>query len=142
VPTKSGREREEAFAAVESAASALPGVVRARKYDGSPVLQLDGCFVAGLAMHRSAEPDTLVVRMTVEDRALFLADAPDIYYVTAYYEPYPVVLVRLARIDRDALGELIAISWRLTSTKTRKKGRSNARRSGSGRGSPLPPRQH
>jgi hypothetical protein len=36
---------------------ALPGVELATKHDGSPVLKADGMFMAGLAMHPSAEPE-------------------------------------------------------------------------------------
>ena len=32
----------------------LPDVQATTRYDGSPVLKLGGCFLAGLAMHPSA----------------------------------------------------------------------------------------
>ena len=105
------------FDAVMAIGLLLPGVQAATKYDGSPVLKLGGCFMAGLATHRSAEPDTLVVRADLDERALLLDEAPETYYVTDYYRPYPVVLVRLSRVDRDALGDLLMVSWRLTSAK-------------------------
>jgi len=105
------------FHIVQSVGLALPRVETGTKYDGSPVLQLDGCFMAGVATHRSAEPDTIVVRCGFDDRELLLQDAPDAYYVTDYYRPYPVVLVRLSRVDRDALSDLLSISWRLTAEK-------------------------
>ena len=73
-----------------------------------------GSFMAGLATRSSAEPDTLVVRATYEDRELLLQDAPETYYLTDYYQKHPVVLVRLSRIDRDALRDLMWVSWRLT----------------------------
>ncbi|PYR37121.1 MAG: hypothetical protein DMF90_07905 [Acidobacteria bacterium] len=98
---------------------ALPDVEAATRYDGSPLLKLGGCFMAGLATHPSAEPGTLVVRMDFEERAWLLEDAPDTYYLTDYYRSIPVVLVRLARIDRDALHDLLSVSWRLTLPKTR-----------------------
>ena len=79
--------------------------------------------MAGVATHPSAEPDTLVVRAGYEEREWLIADAPETYYVTDYYRSYPLVLVRLSRIDRDALRDLLAVSWRLTSAKTRKRGR-------------------
>jgi len=79
--------------------------------------------MAGLATHHSAEPDTLVVRATFDDRELLLEDAPEIYYVTEYYQAHPVVLVRLSRVDRDALKDLLSVSWQLTAAKTRKRGR-------------------
>lgn len=111
------RTREDAFHLVRAVGLALPGVEAATRYDGSPVLTLGGCFMAGLATHRSAEPGTLVVRAGFDDRALLLEDAPETYYLTEYYEKYPLVLVRLARVDRDALHDLLSVSWRLTAAK-------------------------
>jgi len=107
-----------AFDAVRKIGLALPGVEAVIRYDGSPTLKLDGCFMAGLAGHRSAEPDTLAVRVSLEERALLLEDAPETYYLTDYYRPHPVVLVRLSRIDREALRDLLSVSWRETSPKT------------------------
>lgn len=103
----------------------LPGVQAATKYDGSPVLKVNGVFVAGLAMHATAEPDTLVVRSGVEDREGLLADAPETYYLTSYYRRYPLVLVRLGRVSPEALRELLAASWRMAVAK----GTRGARRS-------------
>jgi hypothetical protein len=109
-----------AFDVVRTIGLALPGVEAVLKYDGSPTLKLDGCFMAGLAGHRSAE-HTLAVRIPLEERALLLEDAPETYYLTDYYRPHPVVLVRLSRIDREALRDLLSVSWRATSPKTGKR---------------------
>jgi hypothetical protein len=98
----------------------LPDVEATTKYDGSPVLKVGGCFVAGLATHRSAEPDTLVVRTDFDERQWLIDDAPDSYYVTDYYRNYPVVLVRLSRIDQGALRDLLSVSWRLAMAKARR----------------------
>lgn len=80
--------------------------------------------MAGLATHPSAEPDTLVVRYELEERKQLLEDAPETYYLTDYYRRYPLVLVRLSCIEPDALRDLLSVSWRLTSTKVRKRGQS------------------
>jgi hypothetical protein len=109
----------DAFEAVRAPGLALPDVEAAKRYDGSPVLKVRGVFMAAIATHPSAEPDTLVVRAEFETRALLLEDAPETYYVTDYYERYPVVLARLSRIDADALHDLLASSWRLSVAKTR-----------------------
>ncbi len=58
--------------------------------------------------------------MSPDDRALLIADAPDTYYVTDYHRKHPVVLVRLSRIDRDALRDILTVSWRLTAAKSRR----------------------
>jgi hypothetical protein len=113
MPTKAA----DTFERVRSVGLALPDVEATTKYDGSPVLKVRGCFMAGLATHPSAEPQTLVVRIDLEEREWLLQDAPETYYVTDYYEKYPLVLVRLSRIDRDALRDLLSVSWRLGAAK-------------------------
>ncbi len=110
-----------AFDIVRTIGLELPGVEATTKYDGSPVLKLDGIFVAGLAMHPSAEPDTLVVRSEPEDREALVEDAPETYYLTDYYRSYPLVLVRLKRVEPDALRDLLSVSWRMTMSKTQRR---------------------
>jgi hypothetical protein len=104
----------DAFEPVRTVGLALPDVQATTKYDGSPVLRVRGSFMAGLATHRSAEPDTLVVRVGIEEREWLMQDAPETYYLTDHYRSYPLVLVRLSRIDREALSDLLLVSWRLT----------------------------
>ena len=101
----------------------MPDVEGTTKYDGSPVLKLDGCFI-GLATHPSAEPSTLVVRFGCEEREWLIADAPETYYLTDYYRSYPLLLMRLSRVDRVALHDLLSVSWRLTSLKVPNRSRS------------------
>ena len=75
---------------------------------GSPALKLGKRLVACLAIHRSAEPGSLVVRTDFEQRSALLGDDPETYYVTDHYAKHPVVLVRLARLQRDQLRDLLA----------------------------------
>jgi len=107
----------DVFEVVSAVGLALPGVAAATSYDGSPRLKVDGMFMAGLATHPSAEPNTLVVRADLDQREMLLEDAPDIYYLTDYYRKYPLVLARLARMDREALNDLLSVSRRLTLAK-------------------------
>ena len=60
--------------------------------------------------HRSAEPDSLVVRLTFVDRDWLLQSRPDVYYIKPHYLNYPCVLVRLPKIRMNALRELLQIS--------------------------------
>jgi hypothetical protein len=116
-----------AFETVRTIGLALPEVEVTTNWAGAPVLKVCGCFMAGLASHRSAEPGTLVVRCAVDERELLLEDAPDTYYLTDYYRPYPLVLVRLSRLDRDALRDLLSVSWRMAMAKARKPARTGRR---------------
>src|SRR5262245_11093795 len=117
---KSRPPKPDAFSIVREVGLSLPGVEEMTRYDGSPVLKVNGMFVAALASHWSAEPNTLVVRTELDERELMLADCPDTYYVTDFYRNYPLVLARLARLPHDALRDLIATSWRITKGKAKK----------------------
>ena len=75
---------------------------------GSPALKLGKRLVACLAVHRSAEPGSLVVRTDFEQRTGLLSDDPETYYVTNHYTQHPVVLVRLARVQPDQMRDLLA----------------------------------
>ena len=122
--TPARQTRADEFEAVRRAGLALPDVEAGTKYDGSPVLQVKGAFMAGLAAHHSAEPGTLVVRVDLEQRECLLEEAPETYYLTEHYQSHPVVLARLSRLHADALRDLLSVSWRLTLLKTRSRGPS------------------
>jgi hypothetical protein len=42
-----------------------------------------------------------------------IEDAPDTYYLTDYYRSYPLILVRLSHVTRDALRDLLSVSRRM-----------------------------
>jgi hypothetical protein len=111
----------KSFDAVKRIGLTLPGVEAVIRYDGSPTLKAGGCFMAALASHHSAEPDSLVIRMDLADRQALLEDAPETYYLTDYYERHPVVLARLSQLNSDALHDLLSVSRRLTLAKARKR---------------------
>ena len=104
------------FDAVEKLASGLAGVERSTMY-GSPALKVRGQLLACIAVHKSAEPHTLAVRIDFDRRAEMIAADPDVYYLKDHYLNYPVVLVRLSRIHPDALRDLLGASWRIVTAK-------------------------
>jgi hypothetical protein len=118
--SRPAKQAADPFGVVRAVGLTLPEVEATTRYDGAPVLKTGGCFMAGLASHHSAEPGSLVVRIDLEDRDALLEDAPDTYYVTDYYQRHPVVLARLARLNRDALRDLLSVSRRLTLAKARR----------------------
>src|ERR1700685_2619942 len=81
---------------------ALPDVVDGTAY-GAPALKLGGKLVACIPTNKSAEANSLVVRIDLEHRAELLRRQPGIYYITAHYAPHPTVLVRLSKITRTEL---------------------------------------
>jgi len=105
------------FEAVRKLARELGDVEDSTAY-GSPALKVRGQLLACIAINKSAEPASLAVRIGFEDRAELIASAPDIYYLTGHYENYPVVLVRMSRIQADALKDLLRMGWSFVSAKS------------------------
>jgi hypothetical protein len=67
--------------------------------------------------HKSAEPDSLVLRLDFADRDAMTAEDPKTYYLKDHYVDYPCVLVRLKHIHRDALRDLLRASWTFMTAK-------------------------
>jgi hypothetical protein len=99
------------FDAVQALRREFPDLQESTMY-GAPALKLGKRLVACLAVHRSAEPGSLVVRTDFEQRDALLAEAPETYYLTDHYVNHPVVLVRLSRIQHDQLRDLLAAGRR------------------------------
>jgi hypothetical protein len=94
---------------------ALPGVDVTTSW-GAPDLKVRGKMFACGAIHKSAEPETLVVRMDFDQRDELIAADPDTYYLKEHYVDYACVLVRLRRVHPDALRDLLLMGWRFIST--------------------------
>ncbi len=91
---------------------------------GALALKVRGSLLACTAIHKSAEPDSLMVRIDFEQRGALLAEAPETYYVTDHYVNYPAVLVRLSQIRRDELRDLLDSAWRFVTSQKKRTARS------------------
>jgi hypothetical protein len=97
------------FEFVRSIATALPEVKDASSRLGL-ALKCKGRLLACEAIDKSAEPNSLMVTLSLKRREALLAQNSDTFYLTGHYAPYPAILVRLSRIKRSALKELLAES--------------------------------
>jgi len=102
------------FETVRKLGLALPDVEEGTTYR-SPALKIRGHLLACMTSHKSAEPNSLAVRVGFDQRDELIAADPGTYYVKPHYVDYPVVLVRLSRIHRDALRDLLQTAWRVVS---------------------------
>ena len=55
-----------------------------------------------------------------EQRDELIAAQPDVYYVTDHYVNYPCVLVRLSRVHRDSLRDLLGMAARFVGETAKK----------------------
>jgi hypothetical protein len=99
------------FDLVRDAAAALPGVEVTTSW-GAPALKVRGKMFVCMATHKSAEPDTLVVRMDFAQRDALIEEDSQTYYLKDHYVDYPCVLVRLSGVHPDALRDLVHTAYR------------------------------
>jgi hypothetical protein len=104
------------FDAVRKIGLTLAGVEASTAY-GAPALKVHGKLLACVPAHRSAEPNSLAVRVGFDDRSELLAAAPDVYYVTDHYLNYSAVLVRLSCVTPDVLRDLLGMAYKFVTAR-------------------------
>jgi hypothetical protein len=102
------------FDTVRSIGLTLPDVEATSSTRGHG-LKLKGRLLACQAVHKSAEPNSLMVRIGPKRRQELLAKNPETYYLTDHYVGYPAMLVRLSRITPRTLKELLTEAWEFVS---------------------------
>lgn len=104
------------FDSVRSIAGTLPGVSESALH-GKPSLKVKGKLLAWVPVHSSAEAGCAAVRIDFAQRAGLLRKSPQTYYITDHYIRYPIILVRLALIEKDELEALLQRSWEVVAGK-------------------------
>jgi hypothetical protein len=92
---------------VRAIALALPNVEEGTSY-GTPALKVKGKLFVRLR----EEPDSLVIKMPFDQREGLMAEDPEAYYITDHYRDYEYILLRMSKVPRGALGELLQIAYR------------------------------
>lgn len=90
-------------------AQTLPAVEVATWY-GTPGLKVAG---KGFARLRTEAEGGLVLMCSVEEKERLLESGEPAYYTTPHYDGYGSIIVNLAKVNREALHELILQAWRI-----------------------------
>jgi hypothetical protein len=106
---------------------ALPDTEEATAW-GTRVLKVHGRIFTAIPINKAAEPGSLSVHVDFAVRDEMIAEQPDIYYTAAHYENYPCVLIRLARINRGVLEDLLRMSHRFVATQSKARSVKKSRR--------------
>jgi hypothetical protein len=101
------------YSVVRDFALALPDV-REHINKLGPGLKAKGRLFAWPPPHKACEANSLAVRIGFDEREGLLSEEPDVYYLIDHYLKHPIVLVRLGKIKRAALKELLKSSWQYT----------------------------
>jgi hypothetical protein len=92
---------------VRELALALPSVEEGTT-SGTPVFRVRGRFLARMR----EDGQSLVLRMGRSEREVLTRARPAAYFFTEYHAESPLVVVRLAAVDREELAEHLAEAWR------------------------------
>lgn len=75
---------------------------------GTPGFRVKGKFLARIR----EDGETLAIKCGDDERDFRMKADPDTFFVTDHYRGYPVVLVRLNRVNEGDLREIIEQAWR------------------------------
>lgn len=110
---KAGKPRARSgvsVAVLRKLALELPDVVDGTTERGI-AFRASGRMLLCSAIHKSAEPGSIVVRVSAEQRERLLAEHPDALYLPQHYASSSAVLARLSRLDRTLLREILSAAW-------------------------------
>jgi len=86
----------------------LPGTQQSSSY-GTPSVKVLGKI---LSRWRTEAEGALAIRCDFLDRQILLQADPEAFFLTDHYRNYPMILVRLDRVDAEALTDLVERGWR------------------------------
>jgi hypothetical protein len=94
------------FETVREIAGELPGAVESTSY-GTPAFKVGKC----LFVRQHQDGESLVIKIDPAHRSMRMKADPEIFYITDHYLNYPYMLVRLSKVAREDLRELIEDAW-------------------------------
>ena len=97
------------WADVVAIGTELPQVEESTWYR-TPALKVKG---KGFLRLKEDGESLAVPVLDLEDKDALLRSDPEVFFTTPHYDGYAYVLVRLDRIGRDQLAELVEDAWRL-----------------------------
>jgi hypothetical protein len=95
------------YGTVRDLALALADVEEGSSY-GTPAMRVKGKLFVRLR----EDPDSLAIRMPFEQRTKLMRSNPKTYYITDHYRDYEWMLVRLSKVEAEAMKELLEIAHR------------------------------
>ena len=96
------------FDTVRAIAGELPGAVEGTSY-GTPAFKVGKC----LFVRQHQDGESLVIKIEPAHRSMRMKSDPESFYITDHYLNYPYMLVRLSKVSRDDLRELLEEAWEL-----------------------------
>ncbi len=101
------------FDTVRQIARELPGAVESTSY-GTPAFKVG----KNLFVRQHQDGESLVIKIDRDQRSMRMKADPETFYITDHYLNYPYMLIRLAKVEREDLCELLEDAWELSAPKS------------------------
>src|SRR5437588_9108232 len=101
------------FDTVRAIAQTLSGAEESTSY-GTPAFKVKGKLFA--RQHQDGE--SLVIPMDFDEREEMMSAAPEKFFITDHYLNYPWMLVRMSKVSKDELRDLLIGAWRRVAPKS------------------------
>ena len=95
---------------VRQLALSLPDAVERTSY-GTPAFFVKKKLFARLL----EDADTVVIKIDFAQRQILMQAKPQTYFITDHYLNYPMMIVRLSKVTRTALRDLLKDAWEYAS---------------------------
>jgi hypothetical protein len=84
----------------------FPGVEEGTSY-GTPAFRVKGKFIL-----RQREDGDLAVKIGFDNAEMLMSANPTIFYTTDHYRGYPTVLIRMSKVTKQQLADVLEMAWR------------------------------
>lgn len=93
---------------------AMKNVEESTSY-GTPSLKVKKKFLLRL----KEDGESIAIKIGFDERDMLMAADPEAFYVTDHYVPYPAMLVRLSKVTRDQLRDVLNLAYAFVTSKRR-----------------------
>jgi hypothetical protein len=93
--------------------SKLAGTEQSTSY-GTPAVKVKGKLLSRL---RTEAEGALALRCDFLDRQILLQADPESFFLTDHYQGYPFILIRLDKISKAGLADVVQRAWRMVAPK-------------------------
>lgn len=93
---------------------AMKNVEESTSY-GTPALKVKKKFLLRL----KEDGQSIAIKIGFDEREMLMAADPEAFYLTDHYRPYPAMLVRLSKVTRDQLRDVLNLAYAFVTSKRR-----------------------
>ncbi len=93
---------------------AMKNVEESTSY-GTPSLKAKKKFLLRL----KEDGDSIAIKIGFDEREMLMNANPEAFYLTDHYRPYPAMLIRLSKLTREELSDVLKLAYAFVTSKRR-----------------------